>query len=55
MPRSARIVILDEPVVYHLVSRTALGGISNGDEEKDFLVERIRRMSKVYFIEIYGF
>ncbi|MFZ5569137.1 MAG: transposase [Thermodesulfobacteriota bacterium] len=55
MPRSARIVIPDEPAVYHIMSRTALDGFPLGDVEKDFLVELIRRMSKIYFAEIFGF
>ncbi|MFZ5569134.1 MAG: hypothetical protein ACOZF0_01925 [Thermodesulfobacteriota bacterium] len=38
-----------------MVYRTALDGFPLGDVEKDFLVELIRRMSKIYFFEIFGF
>ena len=55
MPRSARIVIPDEPAVYHMMSRTALDGFPLGDVEKDFLVDLIRRLSRIYFVEIFGF
>ncbi len=55
MPRSARIVIPDEPAVYHIMSRTALDGFPLGDVEKDFLVDLIRRLSRIYFVEIFGY
>ncbi len=54
MPRTARLLIPNEPAVYHVMSRTALGGYPLGDVEKDFLVDLIRRLSKVYFIEVFG-
>ncbi len=55
MPQSARIVIPDEPAVYHIMSRTALDGFPLGDVEKDFLVDLIRRLSRIYFVEIFGY
>ncbi len=55
MPRTARLLIPNEPAVYHVITRTALGGYPLGDVEKDFLVDLIRRLSKVYFIEVFGF
>ncbi len=55
MPRSARIVNPDEPAVYHIMSRTALDGFPLGDVEKDFLVDLIRRLSRIYFVEIFGY
>ena len=36
MPRTPRLVIGDETVVYHVMSRTALDGFPLGDIEKDF-------------------
>jgi putative transposase len=55
MPRIARIVIKDEPAVYHVMSRTALDGYVLGDVEKEHLVELIKRLSQVYFAEVLGF
>jgi putative transposase len=42
MPRIARIVMKDEPAVYHVMSRTALDGFVPADVEKNrpFAVER---------------
>lgn len=55
MPRIARIVIKDEPAVYHVMSRTALDGFVLGDVEKEYLVELIKKLCKVYFAEVLGF
>ncbi|MFZ5570500.1 MAG: transposase [Thermodesulfobacteriota bacterium] len=55
MPRSARIVIPDEPAVYHVMSRTALAGYPLADVEKDFLMDLIRRLGRAYFAEVFGF
>jgi putative transposase len=55
VPRIARIVIKDEPAVYHVMSRTALDGYVLGDVEKEHLVELIKRLSQVYFAEVLGF
>ena len=55
MPRIARIVIKDEPAVYHVMSRTALDGFVLGDVEKEYLAELIKKLSKVYFPEVLGF
>jgi putative transposase len=55
MPRIARMVLNGEPGVYHVVSRTALDGFVLGDIEKDFLLNLIRRLSRVYFSEVLGF
>ena len=55
MPRIARLVIKEEKAVYHVMSRTALDGYVLGDVEKDFLVNHIRRLAKVYFAEVLGF
>jgi len=55
MSRIARLVVKGEPVVYHVISRTALEGFVLGDEEKDYLVKLIKRLSQVYFVELLGF
>ena len=34
MPRMPRIVVKDDPVVYHVMSRVALDGYPSGDVEK---------------------
>jgi len=55
MPRIPRMKIVDQPTVYHIISRTALEGLPLEDVEKDFLVDRIKHFSNVYFIEIMGY
>ena len=55
MPRIARMIIKDEPAVYHVMSRAALDGYVLGDVEKEYLVELIKKLSKVYFAEVLGF
>jgi len=55
MPRIARMIIKNEPAVYHIISRTALPGIVMHDVENEFLSSLIRRLSAVYFAEVLGF
>ncbi len=55
MPRIARIIVKNEPAVYHVMSRTALDGFVLGDIEKEYLVELIKKLSRVYFTEVLGF
>ena len=55
MPRYARIKVKGEPAVYHIMSRTALDGFVMEDVEKDYLLNLIRRLSRLYFAEILGF
>ena len=55
MPRTSRMVISDEKAVYHVMSRTALDGYPLEDADKDFMLELIKRFSKLYFTEILGF
>ena len=55
MPRIARLIVKEEEAVYHVMSRTALDGYVIGDVEKDFLLNLIKRLSKVYFAEVLGF
>ena len=55
MARIARMVVKDEPAVYHVMSRTALDGFPLGDVEKDFMLDLIRQYSALYLVEILGF
>ena len=48
-------VVKGEPTVYHVISRTALDGFVMGDVEKEYLVNHIKRLSRVYFAEVLGF
>ena len=54
MPRIARLIVKEEDAVYHIISRTALDGYVMGDVEKDFLLNLIKRLSRVYFAEVLG-
>jgi len=55
MPRTPRLINNGEATVYHVMSRTALDGFPLGDVEKDFLLDLLRRYSKLYLAEILGF
>jgi REP element-mobilizing transposase RayT len=48
-------IVKDEPTVYHVISRTALKGFVLEDQDKDYFLNLIRRLSKVYFTEVLGF
>ena len=50
MPRIPRKVIDDETTVYHEIYRTALDSFPLGDIEKDFMLDLIRRHSKMNWI-----
>jgi len=54
MPRTSRLIINDETAIYHVMSRTALGGFPLGDIEKDFMLDLIRRYSSLYLVETLG-
>ncbi len=55
MPRISRLKVKGEPAVYHVMSRTALDGFALGDVEKDFLLNLIKHLSRIYFAEVLGF
>ncbi len=55
MPRTARLINKEDKTAYHLMSRTALDGFPFGDVEKDEMVKIIKRMSKLFFVEVFGF
>ena len=48
-------VIQNQTAVYHVMSRTALDGFPLEAFEKDFLLDLIKRMSGLFFTEVYGF
>jgi REP-associated tyrosine transposase len=55
MARTARLLMKDEPAVYHVISRTALDGFPFGDAEKDVFVRLLRKKNRLYFTEIMDF
>jgi putative transposase len=55
MPRIRRLVNGEEKTAYHIMSRTALDGFPFGDVEKDELVKIIKKFSKLFFVEVFGF
>src|SRR5210317_100745 len=55
MPRTRRLVNGGEKTAYHIMSRTALNGFPFGDVEKDELVKIIKKFSKLFFVEVFGF
>ena len=55
MPRTSRLIVINEKAGYHVMSRTALDGFPLKDIEKDFMLDLIKRFSALYFTEILGF
>ena len=55
MPRVSRMIVKNQTAVYHIMSRTALDGFPLEAFEKDFLLDLIKRMSALFFTEVYGF
>ena len=55
MPRIPRIFVKGPEVAYHVISRTALDGFVLGPQEKDYLLSLFRRLSSVFFVEVFGF
>ncbi len=50
MARIPRLINVSEPTVYHAMSRSALDGFPLGDVEKDYLLDLIKKTSKLYFL-----
>jgi len=48
-------MIAGEPTAYHIMSRTALAGYPLDDVDKDFFVEQVVKLSKLFFVEVLGF
>ena len=55
MARIPRLLVKGEDTIYHIISRTALPGYVLGDSEKDYLLDLIRNLSDVFFVEVFGF
>ena len=55
MPRTRRMINSEDKTAYHLMSRTALDGFPFGDVEKDVLVDIIKKNSRLFFVEVFGF
>ncbi len=48
-------MIVGEPTAYHVMSRTALDRFPIGDAEKDYHVSLVKKLSRLYFVNILGF
>ena len=48
-------MLVGEPTAYHIMSRTALEGYPIDDADKDFFVEQVMKLSKLYFVAVLGF
>src|SRR3990172_2856316 len=55
MARIPRIMLIGEPTAYHIMSKTALEGYPIDDVDKDFFVEQVVKLSKLFFVEVLGF
>ncbi len=55
MPRIPRLLIENEPTVYHVMTRTALPEFPLDSLEKDYLFNLIKHFSNIYFTEVLGF
>ena len=55
MPRIARFLKEDEKAVYHVISRTALDGLPFKDVDKEYLLELIKKWSRIFFVDVLGF
>ncbi len=55
MPRIPRNLIKDQNRCYHVISRTTGQEFSLGDLEKEHLMQRMRKLSSVYFVKVFTF
>ena len=55
MSRLPRFLRKNTTTVYHVVSRTALDGLPIREAEKDYMLELIRKFSKLFFVDVLGF
>ena len=55
MPRIARFLREDEPTVYHVIFRTALDGLPFKDTDKEYLLELVKKWSRIFFVDLLGF
>ncbi len=55
MPRIPRMVVKGEDAIYHVITKSTLPGYVLGSMEKDYLVNLIKWMSGVFFVEVFGY
>ena len=55
MSRMPRFLRRNTTTIYHVISRSALDGFPMGGEEKDYLLEVVKRYSQLFFVDILGF
>ena len=55
MARTSRIIIKNQPAIYHVISRSTLLGFPFTDADKEVFLNLIKKYSKIYFTEILGF
>lgn len=55
MPRIPRSLMKDPDRCYHILSRTTGQEYALGDTERHYLLERIRKLSSVYFVRVFTF
>ena len=55
MARIPRFERKDEPTVYHVISRSALPRLPMDAADKDYLLQLIHRLSRLYFVDVLGF
>ena len=55
MSRMPRFLRRNTTTIYHVISRSALDGFPMAEEEKDYLLEVIKRYSQLFFVDILGF
>ena len=55
MPRIPRMLITDQPTVYHVISRSALPDLPISDTDKEVFLKLLKFLASVYFVDILGF
>ena len=55
MARIPRLLVKGEETIYHIISRTALPGYVLGDVEKEYLLSLIKDLSRIFFVDVFGF
>ena len=55
MARIPRFERKEQPTVYHVISRSALPGLPMAAADKDYLLQLIHRLSKLYYVDVLGF
>jgi len=55
MPRVSWMIVQNQTAVYHVMSKTVMDGFHLEAFEKDFLLDLIKRMSGLFFTEVFGF